>query len=195
MPLCNERKNGAGGRAAGVLAALLMACSPALDWREVALQAPLQAWLPCKPERAQRPVPLLGPGQAEVTLAMASCVADGHTWALGELALPSGVQPAAAARAWQLAAWATLGQAVPTAADLPPAWAEVPCQARGAAWQRCLRGPGHTPDGRRVLAELHWSAQGGWLVQAAVFSPPERPLPQGARESFFGALAWRGVGP
>ena len=39
-------------------AAALAGCSPALDWREVRLEAaPLKTMLPCKPERESRFVP------------------------------------------------------------------------------------------------------------------------------------------
>ncbi|TSE24903.1 hypothetical protein Tsedi_01763 [Tepidimonas sediminis] len=194
MRLCMRWPKRAG--LAGVATLALAACSPALDWRDAGLAAPLLALLPCKPERAERAVPLLGPQAAPVTLRMASCTAGGATWALAEARLPDGAQAAAALAAWQRAAWATLG-APPAAAEagaLPPGWAEVPCAGRGAALQRCLRGPGRAPDGRAVRAELHWSARGPWLVQAAAYLSDGAALPAAAHEAFFGALAWRGPG-
>ncbi|TSE19395.1 hypothetical protein Talka_01484 [Tepidimonas alkaliphilus] len=175
---------------------ILAGCSAALDWREAGLTAAVPALLPCKPERAERAVPLLGPQAAPVTLRMASCAADGVTWAVAEAALPAAASAEAALTAWQRASWATLGLAqAEGAAALPPGWAEVPCVGRGATLQRCLRGPGRAPDGRAVMAELHWSAREGWIVQAAAYAPPERAPTPLARETFFGALVWRGAVP
>ena len=195
MSLCLENQKPAWRRsAAAVLAAAAAACSPALDWRDAGLGAPVPALLPCKPERADRAVPLLGPQAAPVTLRMASCVAGGVTWALAEVTLPAGADVEAALAAWTRAAWATLGVVPEAGAALPAGWAEVPCAGRGSAQQRCLRGPGRAADGRAVVAELHWSARGPWLVQAAAYAPPGAALPAPAHEAFFGALAWRGAG-
>lgn len=196
MRLCMRwiKRAGTAGPAAA-LAGMLTACSPALDWRDAALGAPLAALLPCKPQRAERAVPLLGPQAPALPLRMASCEADGTTWALAEAALPAGADVAAALAAWQRASWATLGVAPAGGAALPEGWAAVPCLGRGAELQQCLRGPGRAPDGRAVLAELHWSARGLWLVQAAAYAPAQRPLPASAHEAFFAALVWRGAGP
>lgn len=173
----------------GVLAALA-ACSPALDWRTVRHDAAaVEAVLPCKPERATREVPLLGPGQPPVALHMLSCRAAGHTFAVAAVRLPDGVADGTAAQwlaAWRRAAWATLRVTAPPD-GVPPGWAPVPCggSATAALPQPCWRGPGHGPDGQPLQAEWHWRVEGPWLVQRALYGPG---LADDARETFFGGV-------
>ncbi|TSE34397.1 hypothetical protein Tfont_02664 [Tepidimonas fonticaldi] len=182
--------------AVALLTALLAsACSPALDWRTVRQEAtPLTAVLPCKPERATRDVPLRGPQQPLVTLHMLSCEAAGHTFAVAAVRLPdawpAGEGPAGWIDDWQRASWATL-QLQPGPDGVPPGWAAVPCVTRGATVQRCWRGPGRTPAGAPVQAELHWASDGRWLAQVALYGPGLSP---DAHETYFGGLALRGSG-
>jgi hypothetical protein len=75
-----SRLNGRAGRGLAALVLGLAACSPTYNWRELRLEgANLQAMMPCKPERAQRSVPL---GSASAVLHMHSCEAGGHTFAV-----------------------------------------------------------------------------------------------------------------
>ncbi|RZU00546.1 hypothetical protein [Rivibacter subsaxonicus] len=63
-----------------LMLALLAACTPTLDWREVRpTGSKLVALFPCKPERVTRALPLAG---AEVQFELLACSADGSTWAL-----------------------------------------------------------------------------------------------------------------
>lgn len=178
------------------LGGALTACSPALDWRTVRHDAAaVEAVLPCKPERATREVPLLGPGQPPVALHMLSCRAAGHTFAVAAVRLPDGAGDGTAAQwlaAWRRAAWATLR--VPAPADgVPPGWAAVPCGGAGPATlpPSCWRGPGHGPDGQPLQAEWHWRVEGPWLVQRALYGPG---LADDARETFFGGVTRHGSG-
>src|SRR5574343_606733 len=70
--------------------AALAGCSPALNWRTVAVpEAGLQIALPCKPETATRTVELAGAPQG---LSMLGCEADGATLArLGAVPASPGV--------------------------------------------------------------------------------------------------------
>ena len=68
-----------------VLAAslLLPACSPAFNWRDVRPDnTALSLLLPCKPDKAQRSVPL---GGLPTELAMLGCEAGGATFALANM--------------------------------------------------------------------------------------------------------------
>lgn len=67
------------------------ACTPSLNWREVRL-APTTAvaLLPCKPDRAERSVPL---GGEPTTLAVSGCEAGGATFALMAAKVPAGRAP------------------------------------------------------------------------------------------------------
>lgn len=84
---------------AGAAALLLGACSPVFNWREVPIggDGELVALLPCKPDRAQREVPL---NDRSVSVTMVGCEAGGATFAV---ALASAGDAAQAAD-W-LAAW------------------------------------------------------------------------------------------
>src|SRR5689334_7855840 len=58
----------------------LAACSPTFNWREVPIaDAGLVALLPCKPDRAERALPL---GAESVRVDMAGCEAGGATFAV-----------------------------------------------------------------------------------------------------------------
>lgn len=65
----------------------LMACSPALNWREVRPEAAdsLVAMFPCKPESQSRQLTLPDLPGGPVTLHVMACEADGARWALSYL--------------------------------------------------------------------------------------------------------------
>jgi len=75
----------------------LLACSPALDWREVRAEGgELIVLLPCKPEKLSRRIAIAGE-PTDVTLQ--ACTAQGTTWALtsADVGEPMRVDPALAA--------------------------------------------------------------------------------------------------
>ncbi len=56
--------------------ALLQACTPAFNWRDVAFEGlPVAALLPCKPDRGERALPLVALGGAQRQMVMAGCKA------------------------------------------------------------------------------------------------------------------------
>ena len=145
---------------------MLLACSPTYNWREVQVgHAPLRALLPCKPERAERPVSM---GGHEATLEMASCEAGGATFAVSAMALPDGMDRNATAQAWKVATLASLKSTADQAKDWP-----VPVNAKLAAvgWQ--ATGVRHT--GQAVQAHVVALTRGQELFQVAVYGdlPPE----------------------
>ena len=78
----------------------LSACAPALNWREVrpADAEGLLATFPCKPQQAQRQIPL--PGLPDlVTVHLLSCEAEGSRWALSHLSVADASQVPVALRA------------------------------------------------------------------------------------------------
>ncbi|MDO9382772.1 MAG: hypothetical protein Q7T86_07905 [Hyphomicrobiaceae bacterium] len=86
-------------------AALLAACSPTFNWREVPIaESGLVALLPCKADRADRALPL---GAESVRVDMTGCEAGGATFAIAHASANGPAQ----AEAW-LGAWraATRGQ-------------------------------------------------------------------------------------
>lgn len=102
-------------------------CSPTYNWREVRLDdAGLVALLPCKPDRAERPVALSNAGN--VTLYMVGCVAGGATFTLSHIHLGPESEPANAhdpLLQWQSAIAARLKVPLSGAEPFRPAGAAV----------------------------------------------------------------------
>jgi hypothetical protein len=157
--------------------AVLGACSPALNWREVRADGtPVQMLLPCKPERAIRAVPLLGLDVPPLDLHMLSCETGGATYAVAAARLPDDSPPTAdrAVQAWRLAAWASLKQAPAAPGGAPLGWEQAVGPAGpGAPLSRIQgwQGPGVAHDGQPLHARLWWGRQGPWLLQAAAYAP------------------------
>jgi hypothetical protein len=95
--------------AAVLLTALLIACSPTFNWREVPVAGSgLVAMLPCKADRAQRAVAL---GAESVQVDMTGCDAGGATFAVAHASANGPAQAQAWLEAWRAATRAQLGQA------------------------------------------------------------------------------------
>ncbi|RZL63290.1 MAG: hypothetical protein EOP81_13275 [Variovorax sp.] len=112
-----------------LLAALLVACSPTFNWREVPIGGTdLVALLPCKAERASRELPL---GGEQVAVEMAGCETGGATFAVAHAAARSTTQAEAWLVAWRAATRAQLAEApaVESAGTLARA-APVPAPVR-----------------------------------------------------------------
>jgi hypothetical protein len=163
-------------RALILLCALLGACAPALDWRELRLdEAGVSQSFPCKPVRQQRRLVL--DGKARV-LVLHVCDAAGATWALAHLQVADPGEVPAALRALAAAGHANLG-AVPTSAQ--------PHAVPGAGGQEAAgryRIAGRRPDGAAVQSALLLYARGIVVVQLTVLGPhPE----DAAVDTFFAA--------
>lgn len=152
-----------GPLAAALLACALAACSPVFNWREVPFDGELTLLLPCKPDRAQRTLPL---GEAAVPLDMIGCEAGGATFALARLPAGDPAQASLRAEAWRAAArrpWAgaQLSETpitLPRAAEAP---APVELVAHGPAAEARMRWFAHA-DARGALT----------LYQATVLGHP-----------------------
>jgi hypothetical protein len=98
----------------GWLLLALVACSPALDWREVRpADSDAVALFPCKPGRYARNVPLAG---AKVEMRLASCTAQDMTYAIAYVTLVEPGQVTPALDQLRHAAAANIG-ATPAASD------------------------------------------------------------------------------
>ncbi|MFG6442926.1 hypothetical protein [Roseateles sp. LKC17W] len=83
---------------------LLVACQPALNWREVRPEkSGVAAVFPCKPEVEQRP-----------GMGLAQCEADGGRFSLSWADAPEGSQAGPALRAMAAAVATKLGQPLPS---------------------------------------------------------------------------------
>ena len=169
------------------LALLACACTPAFNWREVPLGDDLVALLPCKPDRAQRSLPL-GDGTV-VELEMAGCEAGGATFAVARL--PGGDPAQAATR---LAAWRQAVKAPWTGAEFTEAPWRLP-RAAAAPAPLALDAARSATAGGQGVGEAHWrwfaqaDAHGALtLYQATVLG---RPSAADAAATFFEGLRLR----
>jgi hypothetical protein len=164
---------------AALAAAALLACSPALNWREIRIESTgLKAMFPCKPDRAARTVTMPG---GPVNLQALACDAQGATFAV----LFADRDPGAAAEflsLWQAATLAGLHSGAAQerklfrpagALDLPQSLMLVVAGRRG--------------DGSAVQGQLAWFVHGQQVFQAVVYADKLRPE---AVEPFFSGLAF-----
>jgi hypothetical protein len=168
--------------AALLLCALgLAACSPTFNWRETRPDGTaLQALLPCKPDAAQRSVPLLG---SPTELHLLSCEAGGLRFALAWADIGDPSQAGTALAAWRSASLAAIRVSSPPGDEASTAWtAEVP----GASATLGVSAQGQDPGGAAVQTRTVYFAHGAQVYQAAVYG--ER-LPTQALDTFFGGLS------
>ncbi|MEO8390363.1 hypothetical protein [Polaromonas sp.] len=157
---------------------MLPACSPALNWREVRPEGTrLALLLPCKPDKAQKIVPLGGPA---TPLSMLGCDADGATFAVAMADLGDATKVPVVLAQWQSLTLANMkaGPApqvsplkLPGAAVFPPA--------------SLVKAEGQGPDGKPVSGQAAYFAQGSQVFQVVMYST--RISPEVA-ETFFSSL-------
>lgn len=148
--------------------ATLVACSPALNWRQAPLGG-LRFSLPCKPDKAQREVALAG---RTVTLEMQGCEADGALFAISRAQVGEATAVPDALAAWRASALAALQAAPENARTLPvPSLSAAPGLAT-ASW---LAASGQRPQGGAVQAQLGWLVQGSDIYHLAVYADRLRP--------------------
>lgn len=187
----------------------LTACAPALNWREVrpADADGLLATFPCKPQAAQRQIPL--PGLPDVvTVHLLSCEAEGSRWALSHLSVsdaslvPVALRALAAATRGNLetasreaerqtqAARGTSAEAGPLAqpavraSELAPvAVPRMTPQPDTRAWRFEARRPGEGggPSVPLTVTASHFS-HGLTVFQASVWQPGEAANAHSGRE-------------
>lgn len=161
------------------LALALGACSPAFNWREVRPEGTrLNLLLPCKPDKAQKVVPL--GGQAS-TLSMLGCDAGGATFAVAVADLGDASRAASVLALWQNLTLAHMKAAPGSlrllALKIPGASAEVPVARVLAQGQRA--------DGTAVSGQAAYFAQGSQLFQVVMYAPQITPE---VAETFFSSL-------
>ena len=165
---------------AGLAALLtLAACSPALNWREVRPEGTrLNLLLPCKPDKAQKVVPL---GGRPTPLSMLGCDADGATFAVAIADVGDPSQAASVLALWQDLALANMKAGPASRQPLP---LKVPGASPGAPVAR-LQAQGQRADGTAVSTQAAYFAQGSQLFQVVMYAP--RIVPEVA-ETFFSSL-------
>ncbi|WP_084455353.1 hypothetical protein [Comamonas composti] len=192
------RPHKAARRMAGwlLVAGLLTACSPRLNWREVpAAGAPLKFLLPCDPLSAQRQLELaqgldLGP----VRMSMTGCDADYATFALSHFLLPQRERAGEVLAAWQAVVMGQLGQAGPAESGLQRLQLKgdgpfLPKGALNLPQSLRLSFEGVGPQGWKLTAHAVWFAQmetdGVRLYHAVIYGDKPRAA---AASTFFEGL-------
>ena len=156
---------------------VLVACSPALDWRDVRpAGSGLTLLMPCKPVLQERTLPLAG---APVRLSLQACSADGQTWGIAHADVADPARVSAALVELRSSAAANLS-AEPT--EL------LPLQVPGATPQADsvrVRFDGRRPDGRAVQVQFAVFAHGTRVFQATALG---EPLQAEAALTFMGSI-------
>ncbi len=158
----------------------LIACTPALNWRELRPEgAGVQVQLPCKPSTFARPLQLQG---VALDWNLLACSAGEQTWALawGDLKDPALVTSALLS----LRAAAQRNLAAPAADTLP--WAPPGATPNAEAARVQLQG--RLPDGRPAAQELAVFARGTAIYQASVLGA--QALPEAAALYFASLRVW-----
>jgi hypothetical protein len=146
------------------LLALLAACAPSLNWREV--RTPVggaAALLPCKPASHAREVSLAG---RPLTLTLLACTAEQSTYALAVADVGDAARVGPALTALKTSAWANMRTTQPVTTQALAVQGMTP-NVEAARWQV----PGQLPDGRAVQAFGAVFAHATWVYQATVIAP------------------------
>ncbi len=146
---------------------LLMAaggCSPAFNWREVRPDdTRLALLLPCKPDRAEKQVPLGGP---PTSLAMLGCEAGGATFAVAVADVGDPARASEVLAQWQAVTLANMkatpGTTRTQALRLPGL--KAPAQAT------LVSAEGRRADGSAVQGQAAYFADGSQVFQAVMYT-------------------------
>lgn len=164
-----------------VLALACLGCSPALDWREVRPDDALLLLFPCKPERHTRQVAIEG---QRVSMSLASCAADGQTFALAYLDAASPDRLDALMQALQKGLRENVA-----GAPVPPPVETVPFSVKGATPHPLavkVSALGQRVDGEPVRAEAGFFRRGLRIYQVTVIG---RVLDGESLETFFASVS------
>jgi hypothetical protein len=174
-PVCGARRPGVAGLCG--LVAVLIGCSPSLNWRDVrAAPSPLSLRLPCKPDQGSRTVPFAG---RDTPLHLVGCDAAGITFAAAhaEVAADADVQAV-------LRQWMTLTLSHVKAQGVQ----EQPARVANASLALRVRASGRRADGSPVHTEALYFAQGRRVYQAVMYAPADTREAREAADTFLSSL-------
>lgn len=163
---------------ASLAAAVGVACSPELNWREVKLaQTRAAALFPCRPSAQTRQVAVAG---SSVPWSLHACSAAGLTFAIGNADLGDTARVEPALDQLLASARANLG----VRGDAAAAEATVPGASAARPARRVLLN-GQRRDGATLVEHLLLFADGARVYQATVIGPKSDAE---AAEVFFGSI-------
>ncbi len=164
---------------AAVVVCLLAACNPTFNWRDVRPdETRLGLLLPCKPDKAEKVVPL---GGRPTPLRLLGCDAGGATFAVAVADLGDAARAAEVLRQWQALTLANMKAGAPQVTPLvlkgaTPSPAPVLVKAQG---QRA--------DGTEVNGQAAYFAQGTQVFQVVVYAGKLAPE---VAETYFASLSF-----
>jgi hypothetical protein len=139
------------------IAVAAAACSPSLNWREVHV-GELTTLLPCKPDRATRPITLEG---ETVNLEMAGCEAAGALYTVSRIQMEDATRAQAIMVRLRRASLASVH-----ASNIRPA-----ANSGDEHSSFDVQVDGKDPAGSAVQAHFKWMMQGQSTYQVAVYAP------------------------
>ena len=155
----------------------LSACSPTFNWREARPEGTrLALLLPCKPDKAQKIVPL---GGQNTTLAMLGCDAGGATFAVAVADIGDASRTAEVLGQWQRLSLAAMKAGTPVARPLKLPGASGPVSVVSAEGRDAKDAP--------VRLSAAYFAQGTQVFQIVLMGGTPAP-PADAAETFFSSL-------
>ena len=158
----------------------LVACSPTLNWRDIRPEGTaLVALLPCKPDKAQKAVPL---GGQPAELRMLGCEASGMTFAVAAADVGTADRVALVLTQWQKATLVNMKAAAPSAGQ------HDALKVAGATSEPApvlVTAQGQQSDGSPVSAQAAYFAQGTQVFQAVIYG---KAIPPDVAQTFFGSL-------
>ena len=161
---------------AGLAMLLLVACAPALDWRESRPPGSGVTMLfPCGPDRHERAVGIAG---QQLVMQMDSCSAAGATFSLAFIDAPQVDRVAPLLDALRVSAAQNIAGAAEPKPFQPPG--ATPNERAGL-----LRIAGRLPDGRDVVEHAAFFVRGTRIYQATAIGAA---VSADAVETFFGAI-------
>ena len=157
----------------------LAACSPAYNWREVRLDnTRLSLLLPCKPDKAQKVVPL---GGRPTTLSMLGCDAGGATFAVAVADIGDAGIAALVLEQWQSLTLDNM-KAIPATREVLAL--KIPGLPAGAFASR-VAAQGQRIDGKAVAGQAAYFAHGSQVFQVVMYA--QKIMPEAA-DTFFSSL-------
>ena len=168
-----------GAMGAAVVVCLLAACNPTFNWRDVRPdETRLGLLLPCKPDKAEKVVPL---GGRPTPMRLLGCDAGGATFAVAVAEVGDAAQIPGVLTQWQSLTLANMKAGAPQV---------TPLMLKGAASSPApvlVKAQGLRADGTAVSGQAAYFAQGTQVFQAVVYAGKLSP---DVAETYFASLSF-----
>lgn len=160
---------------AAIALTALAACNPTFNWRDVRFEnAGLALLMPCKPDKAQRTVPMAG---QQTELNLLSCDAGGVTFAVTVADVKDASKVTGVQVQWQ-SVWLANIKAQPSAGTA----LKLPGLPGGGV---IMKATGQRANGQAVSSQAAYFAQGAQVFQAVMYADTIAP---DVADTFFSGL-------